>query len=203
MSYHLAVHGMLTIFCGYRHPSHTPYRHSRGKLPATPTRCSTNLYGLNSALSRYAAKKACSVNKPPDKGLCGMRSSCEKESANNIKDFNSKSGDLVLVRTTAIEKLLNRKMRARYLGPLIVLAWNKGGAYIVAELDGSIFNRPAAVFHVIPYFVRTHIDLPPPNELLDISNHRLQELKDSEVSDPDEKAGDGFDEGSLDNTPQL
>ena len=127
----------------------------------------------------------------------------EKENANNIKDFNFKSGDLVLVRNTTIEKSLNRKMHACYLGPLIVLAWNKGGAYIVAELDGSVFDHPAAAFCIIPYFACTHIDLPPLNELLDISNHRLQELKDSEVSNPDEEAGDGFDEDSLDSTPQL
>ena len=94
-------------------------------------------------------------------------------------------------------------MRAHYLGPLIVLARNKGGAYIVAELDSSVFDRPATVFCVIPYFACTHINLPPLNELLDISSHCLQELKDSEVSNPNEEAGDGFDKDSLDNTPQL
>ena len=73
----------------------------------------------------------------------------------------------------------------------------------MAELDGSVFDRPAAAFCVIPYFACTHINLPPLNELLDISNCYLQELKDFEVSDPDEEAGDGFDKGSLDNTPQL
>src|SRR5271156_6475535 len=35
----------------------------------------------------------------------------EKEHAHTIKDFNFKPGDLVLVRNTAIEKSLNRKMR--------------------------------------------------------------------------------------------
>ena len=84
----------------------------------------------------------------------------KKENTNNIKDFNFKSGDLVLVRNTAIEKSLNKKMHVRYLGPLIVLARNKGGAYIVAELDGSVFDHPAAVFCIIPYFACTYIDLP-------------------------------------------
>jgi hypothetical protein len=126
----------------------------------------------------------------------------EKDHANNIKDFNFKPGDLVLLRNTAIEKSLNRKMRARYLGPLIVLARNRGGAYVVAELDGSVFDRPAAAFRVIPYFARTKIDLPPLQELIDISQRRFQELKDSEVSDLDEdnEADNGDD--SLEDSPQ-
>ena len=81
-------------------------------------------------------------------------------------------------------------MHARYLGPSIVLARNKGGAYILAELDGSVFDRPAAAFCVIPYFARTWISLPPLYELLDISNRHFQELKDSEVSDPDEETAE-------------
>ena len=55
--------------------------------------------------------------------------------ADTIIDFNFAKGALVLVHNTAIEKSLNRKMRARYLGPLVVLARNRGGAYILAELD--------------------------------------------------------------------
>ena len=46
----------------------------------------------------------------------------KKEHLRNIEDFDFKPGDLVLIRNTAIEKSLNRKMHARYLGPLIVLA---------------------------------------------------------------------------------
>ena len=81
-------------------------------------------------------------------------------------------------------------MRARYLGPVIVLARNKGGAYILAELDGSVFHRPIAAFRVIPYFARSKIDLPPLDDLLDVSRQRLQELKDSDMTDPDDNDSD-------------
>ena len=111
----------------------------------------------------------------------------EKEHEKTIKDFNFKLGDLVLVQNTAIEKALNWKMRARYLGPVIVLAQNRGGAYVLSELDGSVFYRPVAAFRVIPYFARTKIELPPLGKLLNVSCQRLQELKDSKVPDPDEE----------------
>ena len=48
----------------------------------------------------------------------------EKEHVNIIEDFNFEPEDLILVRNTAIEKSLNRKMCPCYLGPLIVLAQN-------------------------------------------------------------------------------
>jgi len=117
----------------------------------------------------------------------------EKEHANTIKDFDFKLGSLVLVRNTAIEKALNRKMRPRYLGPLIVISRNKGGAYIIAELDGSVFDRPIAAFRVIPYFARAKLALPPLDKLLDISRLRLRELEDSREADPDDGPPDDSD----------
>ena len=110
----------------------------------------------------------------------------EKAHAHTIRDFNFGLGDLVLVRNTAIEKALNRKMRARYLGPCIVLSRNKGGAYILAELDGSVFDRPVAAFRVIPYFARTKLELPPLEDLIDVSLSRLQQMKDTTYEDPDD-----------------
>jgi hypothetical protein len=70
----------------------------------------------------------------------------ERQHKNAINDYNFKLGDLVLVRNTAIEKALNRKMHPRYLEPLIVLSRNKGGAYIMTELDGSVLDQPIAAF---------------------------------------------------------
>jgi hypothetical protein len=110
----------------------------------------------------------------------------EKEHAASIRNYDFKLGDLVLIRNTAIEKALNRKMRARYLGPCIVVSKNKGGAYIIAELDGSVFDRPIAAFRVIPYFARTTIALPPLDELIDISAQRLAQMEDSTLADPED-----------------
>jgi hypothetical protein len=114
----------------------------------------------------------------------------ERDHQVSIKDFNFKLGDLVLLRHTAIEKSLNRKMRARYTGPVIVISRNKGGAYIVAELDGSLYDRPIAAFRLVPYFARRHIELPPLEELLDVSIERLRELEDTTFEDTDEFSND-------------
>ncbi|KAF9543843.1 hypothetical protein CPC08DRAFT_649770, partial [Agrocybe pediades] len=109
----------------------------------------------------------------------------EQEHANTIKEYNFKLGDLVLIRNTAIEKSLNRKMRPQYLGPLIVISRNRGGSYILAELDGSLFDRPIAAFRVIPYSARSSIPLPPLDELLDVSMKRLRQLEESTSTDPE------------------
>ena len=70
----------------------------------------------------------------------------KQEHAATIVEYNFKLGDLVLIRNTAIKKSLNRKMHARYLSPLIIISQNKGGAYIISKLDGSVFDRPIAAF---------------------------------------------------------
>jgi hypothetical protein len=110
----------------------------------------------------------------------------EKDHSATIRDYDFKMGDLVLIRNTAIEKALNRKMRARYLGPLIVISRNKGGAYIIAELDGSVFDRPIAAFRVVPYFARTALDIPSLSDLIDISTTRLAQMEASNATDPED-----------------
>jgi hypothetical protein len=114
----------------------------------------------------------------------------EKDHVATIHNYDFVLGDLVLIRNTAIEKALNRKMRARYLGPCIVVSRNKGGAYIIAELDGSVFDRPIAAFRVIPYLARTKLDLPPLADLIDISQRRLTEMEDTDAVDPDDDEAD-------------
>lgn len=115
----------------------------------------------------------------------------ERDHSATIRDFNFTRGDLVLVRNTAIEKALNRKMRARYLGPLVVVSRNRGGAYIICELNGSVFDRPVAAFRVVPYFARKAITLPDLTDYLDISTDRLRDMEDSaSLGDDDSEAFD-------------
>jgi hypothetical protein len=85
---------------------------------------------------------------------------------------------------------LNRKMRARYLGPCIVITRNKGGAYIIAELDGSLFDRPVAAFRIIPYFARTSLTIPSLDTLVDVSRSRITELENTTFADPEDDEND-------------
>ena len=114
----------------------------------------------------------------------------ERDNISTIRDFDFQRGDLVLVRNTAIEKALNRKMRPRYVGPLIVISRNRGGAYIVCELNGSVFDRPIAAFRVVPYLARKSIPLPNLDDFLDVSRARLAEMEASSVADPEEDEAD-------------
>ncbi len=105
----------------------------------------------------------------------------KQEHAATIREFDFQRGELVLMRNTAIEKALNRKMRPRYLGPYVVLSCNCGGAYILCELDGSVLDRPIAAFRLLPYLARDRIDLPwlDDAEHFDISTARLREMEAS------------------------
>ena len=102
----------------------------------------------------------------------------EEEHSRTIRDYDFKAGDLVLVRHTAIEKSLNRKMRPRYLGPLVVVSRNRGGAYIISEINGTVFDRPIAQFRVIPYLARSCIDIPDLS-VLDVPARRILDMESS------------------------
>jgi len=112
----------------------------------------------------------------------------ERDHPSVIKNFNFKRGNLVLARNTAIEKLLNRKMRPRYIGPYIVIRKNRGGAYIICELDGAVLDRPLAAFRLIPYFARKRIPLPP--SVLDADEDQLNQMANSKSKGDDDESDD-------------
>ena len=78
-------------------------------------------------------------------------------------------------------------MRVRYLGPCIIVSQNRGRAYIIVELDGSVFDWPVAAFRVIPCFAWAKILLPPLDSLIDISLAQLGQMEASEAQDLEDK----------------
>ena len=67
-----------------------------------------------------------------------------------------KAGELVLVRNNRVEMELNRKTKPRYLGPFEVVRKNKGGAYKLKELDGTMMAGNTAAYRLLPYISRNH-----------------------------------------------
>jgi hypothetical protein len=100
-----------------------------------------------------------------------------------------------------VEKALNRKMRPHYVGPLIIVARNFGGAYILCELDGSVLHRPITAFRVIPYFARK--SLPLPENFMDIDYKRLDELQKTTNIDGEEIADEETSQEIIDDEDEL
>ena len=93
-------------------------------------------------------------------------------------------------------------MHPRYTGPLIVVACNHGGAYIICELDGTVFHRPIAAFRLLPYLACKTIHLP--KNFIDISQARLDELVSSDDDGTDNAASNVVGEPDIeDDTADL
>ena len=46
----------------------------------------------------------------------------EKENWHTIKDLNFQPGSLVLIWNTEVESLLDKKIKPRYMGPMVVIS---------------------------------------------------------------------------------
>ena len=61
---------------------------------------------------------------------------------------------------------------------MIVIHRNKGGAYIVAEMDGTIYGSTVGAFRLVPFYPRKSIELPSNiHDVIDRGPEALQELK--------------------------
>jgi hypothetical protein len=95
-----------------------------------------------------------------------------------IKDYEFKPGDVVLVRNTVDEGSLSGRNRDRWWGPLVVVRRTKGGAYIVCEFNGAVWQKKIGKFRVIPYQQRRRLTIGPHIErLIDVSQRTLDELE--------------------------
>jgi hypothetical protein len=110
-----------------------------------------------------------------------------------IKNYKFTTSDLVLVRNTAIEKSLDRKMRLQCLGPYIVISCNTGGAYILADLDGTVLKNTISAFRVIPYHPQKAIPLPNIFDVIDITRTELRQREQLNEEDNEFKAEDWTD----------
>jgi hypothetical protein len=110
----------------------------------------------------------------------------ERDFSAVIKDYCFEPGDLVMVRNTAIESSLDKKMKARYTGPMIIVRRNRGRSYILAEVDGSVWHQKVARFRVVPYFAREKIELPEGIlSILDCDEERLNQIEKQVDQDED------------------
>jgi len=100
----------------------------------------------------------------------------EKDLQHKIQEFDLKQGSLVLVKNSAIEMSADRKMKPRYLGPMVVVRKLQEGAYILAELDRSVWQNRVAAFQVISYLPRKKINFT--REVQGLLNALEEDLKE-------------------------
>ena len=77
-------------------------------------------------------------------------------------------------------------MQPRYFRPMVVISCNKGGAYILCDMNGTLMHTPTIAFRVVPYFTRKHLDLPDLKQHLNVFISWLWELENSTTTDPDD-----------------
>ncbi|XP_006459192.1 hypothetical protein AGABI2DRAFT_116167 [Agaricus bisporus var. bisporus H97] len=173
--HHVAWADRITVRKGTRC---SPYFLVTGAQPTIPLDIAEATW-----LVKYPAKMISSSD------LIGLRAQALAKHISHVEDmrqrFKLEPGDLALVRNSAVEMSADRKMKTRYLGPVIIVKRLKGGAYIVAEFNGSVWQNKVAAYRVVPYLARQQIEFGPNiQELLDTSGHEL-ELLEKEENDAD------------------
>jgi hypothetical protein len=114
-----------------------------------------------------------------------------KEHRNAIVDYDFKPGSWVMVRNSAIEESHNRKSKARWLGPMVVVQRYDGGSYKLAEINGAESKLRYGAFRLIPYYPRfsSPIRITKPSDDSDSDSHS-ESNDDADRSSDDEAIDD-------------
>ena len=105
-----------------------------------------------------------------------------EEAKRKIWRWRLEGGDLVLYRNARVETEAWRRSKPRYMGPMVVVRRLNGGAYMQAELDGTVSFTHFAAFQIFPYFLRANITVPeiidnPLSTIPDAVEHSLMALE--------------------------
>ena len=113
----------------------------------------------------------------------------EKKYARRIRKETYEPDDLVLIRNNPIENSVSieRKTANRYMGPYCVIRQTQGGAYILAEMDGSLLRHHVAAYRLIPYVQRQELDALA--DEMGISSESEDESSNAEMDITDEPDG--------------
>ena len=137
--------------------------------------------------ARALAKHRIHVNqmrKRVDKDKLKRLKAYERDYKAVIKDYKFKPGDLVMIRHSEIESSLDKKMKERYMGPMILVAESKGGSYLIAEMSGAVWHKKVAKFRVVPYFAREKIEIPEGiMKVIDLDEAGLEKIRSAPEDD--------------------
>ena len=100
---------------------------------------STELIGLRALALAKHVEHVEEIRQKVSKEKIRRMLQLESDMQHKIKKFNLKPGSLVLVKNSAIELSADRKMKPRYLEPMVIICCLKEGAFILAELDGFVW----------------------------------------------------------------
>jgi hypothetical protein len=114
----------------------------------------------------------------------------ERRFCANIKLHNFQPGAYVLVHNSKVKYELSKKMKPRYLGPMVVVRRTKGGSYMLAKLDGAISKLRFAAFRVIPYY--PHCDeRVSVTKMTGVDDESIDEMEANKTVEPEEDDPEG------------